>query len=383
MTGEERFLAALRLEQPDTVPTFTKGMSPQAIVGVARELTDGADDVRIDLMSALPDEDNARLMELYMLIHEELDIDGYSNRDIGLMYWGSGLESIDDLHVRDGWGVVYQRNPHGIAVPIGHPVESPADLERLPTPARAAPPTELVQIGAARFKGRKALVGDVLGPYTASWFLRGTVELLMDFGSNPEFVHAVMRFATESGKVKLEGAVAAGMSMVTLNDDIAHKLGPFMSPSHYREFIAPYHRELVQFGKAVGLKMVLHSDGNLWPLIDDIVDCGFEGLHPLEPDAGMDLKQVKDRFGDRLCLIGNLSVTELLPTASPSEVEEAVIKAIEDAAPGGGYILSDSNVIDPGCKAENVITMMRAAKKYGSYAATGADEEVGVAGTPE
>jgi uroporphyrinogen decarboxylase len=367
MTGEERFLAALRLEQPDTVPTFTKGMSPQAIVSVARELTSGVDGIDVDLMSPLPEEDNVRLMELLMLIHEELDIDGYSNRDVGLMYWGTGFEIVDDRHVRDGWGVVYQRNPHGIPVPVGHPVRTSADLDRLPQSTNAGATTELVRIGATRFKGRKALVGDVLGPYTGAWFLRGLTELLMDFICDPEFVQALMRFVTDAAKVKLRGAVDAGMSIVTVNDDVAHTHGPFMSPRHYREFIAPCHRELVEFGKALGLKMVLHCDGNLWSLIDDVIGCGFEGLHPLQPDAGMDLGRVKEYLGDRLCLIGNLSVTELLPAGSEAEVEEAVIRAIEDAAPGGGYILSDSNVIDSGVKAANFITMMRAAKKFGAY----------------
>jgi len=157
------------------------------------------------------------------------------------------------------------------------------------------------------------------------------------------------------------------MDMVTINDDVAHTLGPFMSPRHYREFIAPRHRELVEFGKALGLRMVLHCDGNLWQLIDDVIACGFEGLHPLQPDADMELGRVKRYLGERLCLIGNLSVTEVLANGTATEVEEAVIAAIEAAAGGGGYILSDSNVIDPGVKASNVITMMRAAKKYGSY----------------
>lgn len=368
MTGEERFLAALRLEQPDTVPTFTKGMSPQAIVSVARELTSGVDNMNVDLMSPLSEEDNVRLMELLMFIHEELDIDGYSNRDVGLMYWGTGFEIVDDRHVRDAWGIVYQRNPHGIPVPVGHPVRSRADLERVPPTTGSGSTTELVRMGTAKFQGRKALVGDVLGPYTGAWFLRGSTALLTDFVCDPDFVHALMRFVTDAGKVRLRGAMEAGMNMVTVNDDVAHTHGPIMSPRHYREFIAPCHRELVEFGKALGLKMVLHCDGNLWPLIDDVIACGFEGLHPLQPDAGMDLRRVKEYLGDRLCLIGNLSVTELLPTGSPAEVEEAVIRAIADAATGGGYILSDSNVIDPGVKAANFVIMMRAAKKYGAYA---------------
>ena len=95
MTGAERFLAALRVEQPDTVPTFTKGMSPQAILSVARELKSGVPDIAVDLMSPIREEDSVSLMELYMFIHEELDIDGYTNRDVGLLYSGELVSPVN------------------------------------------------------------------------------------------------------------------------------------------------------------------------------------------------------------------------------------------------------------------------------------------------
>jgi uroporphyrinogen decarboxylase len=371
MTGEERFLSALKLEEPDTVPTFTKGMSPQAILRVARELMSGVPDIKVDLMSPLREDENEVFMDLFMRIHEELDIDGYSNRDVGLLYWGAGLngergEIVDDLHVRDSWGIVYQRSPHGIPVPVHHPVRTFADLNRL-SAAPTGGATDLVRAGAEQFKGRKALVGDVLGPYTVAWFLRGSTELLLDLIDAPDFAHGAMRFATDAAKEKLRGAVEVGMRVVTVNDDVAHAHGPIMSPRQYREFIAPCHREIVEFGQSLGLKMVLHADGNLWALLDDIVGCGFEGLHPLQPDADMDLARVKESVGNRLCLIGNLSVTDLLPSGSPRDVEAAVIGAVRDASRGGGYILSDSNVITPAVNATNFITMMLAAKQHGGY----------------
>jgi uroporphyrinogen decarboxylase len=94
---------------------------------------------------------------------------------------------------------------------------------------------------------------------------------------------------------------------------------------------------------------------------------GYDGLNPLEPQAGMALKRVKDYCGDRICLLGNIDCGELLCHGSEEEVVAAVYQAIQDAAPGGGYILCSSNSIHPGVKPENVVVMMRAAQEYGVY----------------
>jgi uroporphyrinogen decarboxylase len=370
MTGKERFLTSLSLAQPDTVPTYTKGIGPEATLAIARELREGVPELAIDVMSSLSEEDHVELMDLFMLVYDELEIDGYANRDLGSWYWCLGFEKVDELHIRDAWGIVYRRNSDGLPVPVGHPVTSPEGLDSLPRVIGMGALTDNMRRASARFGERKALVGDILGPYTAAWFLRGTADLLMDYVLDPDFVHAVMRFVTDAARSRIEAFAEIGTDAMILSDDVGHKDSTFMSPNHYREFVAPYHRELTELGHALGLKMILHSDGKLWSILDDVVACGFDGLNPLEPEAGMDLGSVKATYGDRICLIGNLSIVNVLRTGTAAEVEEAVIQAIEDAAGGGGYILCDSNVITSEVKVENYITMMRAAKRHGQYGST-------------
>ena len=110
-----------------------------------------------------------------------------------------------------------------------------------------------------------------------------------------------------------------------------------------------------------------HSDGNLWSLMDILLDSGYDGLNPLEPQAGMDLKKVKNYCGDRVCLLGNIDCQQLLPDGTPEEVGEAVRQSIEAAAPGGGYIVCSSNSLHPGVNPENCIAMFEATKKFGLY----------------
>jgi uroporphyrinogen decarboxylase len=124
----------------------------------------------------------------------------------------------------------------------------------------------------------------------------------------------------------------------------------------------------VERAKALGLKVVRHSDGNLWQLLDILLDTGYDGLNPLEPHASMDLKRVKQYCGDRICLLGNIDCLELLPDGTPEQVDAAVRQAIEDAGAGGGLIICSSNSLHPGVNPENCIAMFEATRKYGVYA---------------
>ena len=94
---------------------------------------------------------------------------------------------------------------------------------------------------------------------------------------------------------------------------------------------------------------------------------GFDGLQSLQPSANMDLARIKKRYGDRICLMGNIDIDYTLPFGNAAEVKEAVIKALRIAGPGGGYILSSSNVLTRDVPAENAKTMYETAERYGKY----------------
>jgi len=161
----------------------------------------------------------------------------------------------------------------------------------------------------------------------------------------------------------------AGLDVLVVEDDIATTNAPLISPEHFNTFINPYNRKLVDRARQLGLRVVRHSDGNLWSLMDFLLASGYDGLNPLEPHAGMALKKVKAYCGDRICLLGNIDCVKLLPDGTPQQVDAAVKQAIEDAADGGGLIICSSNSLHPGVNPENCIAMFEATKKYGSYEA--------------
>ena len=99
-------------------------------------------------------------------------------------------------------------------------------------------------------------------------------------------------------------------------EDYAYRHYPFLLPRLWRRFVFPRLKEAVDAFHKGGTFVLVHSDGNILPLMDMIVEAGPDGVHPLEPAAGIDIKMVKEKWGDKLCLIGNIDVANLLPYGS-------------------------------------------------------------------
>ncbi len=307
------------------------------------------------------EQDKMLLMETLFMIHEAYDIDGITTFEVNHETF------VDDTHVKDGFGVIYELSEYGIPVPVGHPVNTPEDLIAFKPPIPKPEDLGFLQLAINQFQGRKATFWLMRGTFVRSWRLIGMTNLLMRMMTDPDFVHAVAEITLEYNLVQLDYLVAAGLDVLVIEDDIAMTQGPLISPEQFDTFVNYYNRQLVEKAHELGLKVVRHSDGNLWPLLDTLLDTGYDGLNPLEPQAGMDLKKVKDYCGDKICLLGNIDCVDLLPFGTTEEVEQAVIQAIADGSEGGGMILCSSNSLHPGVRPENCISMFQATRKHGQY----------------
>jgi len=359
MNGRQRILKALSLEQPDRVPLYIHGINEAPIIGIGRHLTEGLPE-STDFY-AMDDSQKFKLVDTLLLIHEQFGVDGFTSFEIGHEV------ELDQDRVMDDWGVVYIRNPHGLPVAKGHPIQDAADLDRFQPPEPKREHLLLLDLARERFKGKIALFWLMRGAFVRSWRLVGMENLMIKFFRDPDFVHRVAAMATQYNLKQLDMLVDAGLDVLVVEDDIATTHAPMISPQHFRQFVNPYNRKIVERAQQRGLKVVRHSDGNLWALLDMLLETGYDGLNPLEPHAGMELKKVKQYCGDKICLLGNIDCIHLLPEGTPEQVEAAVIKAIEDAAGGGGYILCSSNSLHPAVNPENCIAMFEAVKKHGVY----------------
>ncbi|MEM2914080.1 MAG: uroporphyrinogen decarboxylase family protein, partial [Candidatus Bathyarchaeia archaeon] len=168
-----------------------------------------------------------------------------------------------------------------------------------------------------------------------------------------ELVRRVTEFNTECAKRYIE----AGAHGIFVGDDLAYNKGTFLPPEKLRELIFPYIKKEVAEIKKYNIPVMLHSDGNINVILDDIVDMDFDGLQSLQPSANMKIEEIKQKYGHRLCLMGNIDLDWLLPHGTKEDVRREVKKVIRVAAPGGGYILSSTNVLTKNIPTENVIEM--------------------------
>lgn len=360
MNGKQRILKSLNIEEPDRVPLFIHGINEGPIMGVGKHLVEGLPLGK--QVHQMTDAEKGVLIETLLRLLEEFEIDGYT-----CLPFGPGTEFSNDENLVDDWGVGFTRSPYGIPVPSQHPIQTEADLDHFEPPAPSREHLLLVDVMKDRFQDEKAVFWMMRGAFVRSWRLMGMTNFMMMMYDNPNFIHHVAEMVTRFSLEQLDMLIDAGLDVLIVEDDIADKNNTLISPDQFKTFINPYNRQLVDRAHAAGLKVVRHSDGNLWPILDLLLESGYDGLNPLEPQAGMHLKKVKDYCGDRLCLLGNIDCQELLPNGTPAQVRQAVRTAIDDAAQGGGLIICSSNTLHPGVDPENCIAMFEETRAYGVY----------------
>ncbi len=161
------------------------------------------------------------------------------------------------------------------------------------------------------------------------------------------------------------------IDIVGETDDFGHQQGLWISIEMFRKLIKPRYAELFSFvKKRYGKKILLHSDGAIYPLIPDLIEMGVEILNPIQVRAKdmEDTRKLKKEFGDALTFWGaGVDIQHTLPFAAPQEVEDEVKRRIEDLAPGGGFVFAATQAIQPETPPENFMAMWNALQKYGIY----------------
>ena len=158
-----------------------------------------------------------------------------------------------------------------------------------------------------------------------------------------------------------------GIDMAFICDDWALKGSTIYNPKHWNEIVTPVYRELANNAHKHDAKLLIHSDGDVTETIPYLIDSGVDGIDPLEYESGIRLKPLKEKYGSKISLIGNISATYVLTYGSVESTIEATKFALQDAAEGGGYILGAGSDILSTCKYENVKTMVDTVKKHGTY----------------
>jgi uroporphyrinogen-III decarboxylase len=274
---------------------------------------------------------------------------------------------------QDEWGTTYRQDAD-VSWPADAPIEFPlkgrGDWQRyqVPDPSLPGRLTEVKTALKVAKDSQTGVFGCVRGPFTATWLLFGIDAFSLLLYDDPDLLDEVLTVCTD---FNIEGGrrmIEAGVDGITFADDYGSVNGPFLSPALFRKHILPQLRRMVSSFREMGAPVMMHSDGNIRPLLDLIVaGTQIHAYHPVERGAGMDLGEVKRSFGHKICLIGNVDNKTTLVTGTADDVRWEAIRCIQTAAPGGGYILASDHSLKDDMPNENIFALYETGKKFGKY----------------
>lgn len=300
MTPKERAIAALTLKVPDMVPTFELDFFLEEEMFGEKFLTDDLLPDNLDKLSTIEREKKLfNFAEYVVKVYTSLEYSIIPGPYVIQSWMGETAELHPDMKLVHK----YIRQMVGDTMMIGFHGDG----------------TYAIPDGDAMYEFAYAIADDP--------------------DSVKDKAKAMAKLAIERNKVLQE----SGVDCLLLCSDYCYNSGPFISPDMFSEFIQPYLYEIIDAGKRDGLYTIKHTDGNIMPILDQLVDCKPHALHSIDPMAGVDIKEVKRLVGDKVCLCGNVHCAAI-QTGTDDEVIASAEYCLTHAKPNGGYIFCTSNV---------------------------------------
>ena len=233
-----------------------------------------------------------------------------------------------------------------------------------------------IKAQAQTYKGEYAILG---GDWSPFWHdvidLLGMENLYMKMYDEPELVDLVMQYVVDyyaEVSRRIFDAAADAIDIFFIGNDFGSQTGPLLGPDLFERFILPHLKRLIDLGHSYRLKVQLHCCGGFTPLIDLLIEAGLDGLQAIQPSCyGMDLKELKANFGDKILFNGAIDSHHVLIEGTPQTVRAQTRKILDIMAPGGGYVAGASHdTILEETPLENVLSMFETVREYGIYNST-------------
>jgi uroporphyrinogen decarboxylase len=363
LNHRERVLKALNFEEPDRVPIFENGIDTPLM----EKITGDSFPYAVSRQSPVITDRN----------HESKRVDLRLKcwRKVGFDLFPIDLSTPDGWKPRmtpegdmvDLWGRIMKLDKMTRAwIPYSTVFTHPDDYEEFEFPDPLTGGWVYALEYAKRdLDGEMALASSLRDPFAHAWEMFTPMKFVLWMYREPNFIKRVIEDIADFNIGIIKRVAEVGVDLIISSGDYCDAKGPMVPISFFRDTIFPNLKRQVDAAHKYGVKYIKHTDGNVNLLLPDLVDI-VDGCHSLDPSAGVDIGSVKKKYGDRLVLMGNISVDNLAMKGRDDIIGE-VKRCIRDASPGGGHILSSSNSWAAGAKLENCLAMVEAGKTFGVY----------------
>jgi uroporphyrinogen decarboxylase len=338
MNSLERVLTALDRKEPDRVPVFEWSINEHV-----RE-------------TLFPDQS------------EDFDFAEAADMDGVVVYEDMKKEWISRDRYRDEWGVTMAVTEEDYPTSVDHPIDDPEKLNDYTPPDPKAPyRLDSLKEAVNRFKGKKAILFRLRDGFSIPRNLRGMQNIMMDYALNPEVVRRLVDITTDYYITLAHLAMEIGADVFWSSDDYCDNRGPMMGPEPWRSFVLPGLQKVVGAIRREGYHFIKHNDGNINSILEEMVDTDISCIDPIDAEAGMSLKGVKELYGDRVAVKGGVPIGPALSRGAPEDAAAATARCILEGGAGGGYICSSSSDIIRSVQPENFKALLDTVKELGSY----------------
>jgi len=381
LTPRQRVITAMRREVPDRVPKFAD-FSPAIYERFLMETNVDLHDIKVVENKGRP----------LVTFKDELglpDPADYFAFDVRAVEFGATKLNTDFSHYFqsqqlpvgryriDEWGIAYVRGSEYHFEDMVHPMQDFTSLEELETypwpDVTATYRREIAQRNIEKVHQKDLAVlawppmkGGTF--FETAWGLRGFENMVFDMMTNKDFASCLLDKITELSIANACFFASCGADILLTGDDFGMQDRMMISPAMWREWFKPRYATLIAEAKKINpdLLVFYHSDGMIEPIIPELIEIGVDILNPVQPEC-MDVKKLKQQFGDRIAFWGTIGTQSTLPFGTPESIKQTVHERVKTLGLGGGLLLAPTHKIEPDVPWENVLALFDAIDTYGVY----------------
>ncbi len=350
MKPKERFICALKGGTPDIIPLFDFLFSKKLFKDV--------------LGYEIKGYDNSEMLKLA----EALGHDGlFVMPGLPKNY---ELNFISDSEFIDEWGTTYKINEASwpASAPVNYSIKDKIDLGnfKIPDPTEESRYYSIIE-AIENNKKSIAITSSLSGPFTLTGVIIGLERLSIKAIDDINFIKELFFITTEYALKQVSIYKKIGVDVILVADDLGYDSSTFFSPSWYEQYLFPYFKELTDEIKRNNIPILLHSDGNINSILESLIDLGFDGLNPIERKANMRLKNIREKYGNKICLVGNVNSSKTLVFGKEEDVEKETLGCIRDGGQNGAYILASDHSFHYDIPTKNIFKMIDVRNRFGRY----------------